>query len=67
MQALLKWILTFLLDYLWAKLLPVAKKTIEKVKRKVPQEEATKKLEEANEKGASVEEKEKLEKDFLNS
>ena len=63
---ILKWILTFLLDYVWAKLFPVIQKSIEKIQRKKPQEEAIKKLEEANKTGASVEEKVKAEKDFLN-
>jgi len=63
----LKWLLTFLLDYLWAKLWPIAEKAIDKIKRKKPQEDATKNLEEANEKGASVEDKVKAERDFLNS
>lgn len=62
-----KWILTFLLDYLWAKLFPMAQKAFNKFKRKAPQEEATKKLEEANEQMLPVEEKVKREKDFLNS
>lgn len=64
---MLKTILLTILEFLWAKLYPIAKKAIDKIARKKPQEEATKKLEEANKAGASVEEKEKLEKDFLNS
>lgn len=64
---MLKTILWTILEFLWAKLWPIAQKAINKIKRQKPQEDATKKLEEANKNGAPIEEKVKLEDDFINS
>lgn len=67
MHVFWKALLSFILDYLWAKFQPYVKSSIEKIKRKPEQDEKTKKLEESNDKGASVDEKVKAEKEFLNS